>query len=208
VTSRHRAALLAGILVAIATVFADAAVAAPTVRCRGNERVMLANAFLAVVRGPPVDNDGTGYYGCRRGAERGVFLFSQDYTPLISQLTGHFVVDETVTCDTRNPDVPYCVGYVVVWDTRTGRLRQTTLKKTDAGMVSRASSILVNARGWAAWLRPSPLTGVGDEVWVWAPRARPRLVTSGASIAPASLAITARTLYWSSDGGPRSMALR
>ncbi|MDO8213916.1 hypothetical protein [Conexibacter sp. CPCC 206217] len=167
--------------------------------------MLLADAYVKVVKGPAVDNDGAGYYACARGNQRGVYLFSQDFTPFASQLSGRFVADETVTCDTRMPDNPYCVGYVIVYDSRTRRIRRTTLRKSPVGYVRRAEGFAVNARGWASWLRSTP---DGYNMWVWAPGAQPQVVASSQTIEPFSLALTSHTAYWTDGGQPRSYALR
>jgi hypothetical protein len=166
-------------------------------------RTVLASSVVRLVRGPARDDYRFGLYACKPVGGTPVHVFDSDFVPGAGELSGRFLVHEQIFCDIREPYD--CEGSVLLYDAARRRSRLTSLQPNDGGSIPAAGSMLVTARGAAAWIRAARSGGGVQDVWLWRRGDRPRIVASGAGIVASSLAAGGQRLYWEDEGQARSM---
>lgn len=206
----RRAALL-GALTAAVVPTAAATAGGPLIpkgpRCDQATHVVAATHAVSVVLGP-ARGGVFGNYACTPRRRRGLWLFdsaSRGYARLNFGIAGPYVVYQQHGCIRSTGS---CTGFVGVLDARTGRLRRVRPPRGPNGNIFFANALLVNARGWAAWTRPSADDNHVTEVWLLPPSGSARRLDSGPDIDRNSLALAPFRAFWLRAGVAQSFALR
>jgi hypothetical protein len=202
-SSFARAAALSLFLLLL-IVAADPAEARAKLRCASSGKTILANGRARVFAVDPHPRDEIRLagnfraYGCVYRGARVFGLGTADTGggPESFKLAGRFVAFDVPICQHND-----CSGRLHLVDLRSARTRKSAAFGQGA---LPATSVVVNASGAAAWIRPINGNYEVRELG----SAGERLLDSGGDVGPHSLAASSGTVYWKRGGGVFSAALR
>lgn len=147
---------------------------------------------------------GPNYYGCVTGSGTFRLVGSASHDPKAGpirsvQLAGPFATSDYIQCDATT-----CIGGVSVIDLRTGKTNSMDMPQDAPNGIFRVTSLLVTASGTAVWIRPrQPLPGPEIyDVFEMPFGSPPVRLDSSPAIAPTTLAVSAKTVFWINAAQP------